>query len=55
MKIDECIAMLESVRLMADDGENSISQDAVALNIIHVLIQFIGHPRVEEKINEIPF
>lgn len=55
MKLENVLAMLESVRLMADDGADSIERDAVALNIIHILVQYIGHPKIEEKINEIPF
>lgn len=55
MKLENALAMLESVRLMADDGANSLPPETVMLNIIHILVQYIGHPKIEEKINEIPF
>lgn len=55
MKLEECISMLERVRLMADDGQDGLDHDAVVLNIIHILVQYIGNPKVEEKVNEIPF
>lgn len=55
MKLDECIGMLERVRLMADDGPDSIGREAVVLNIIHILVEYANHPRIKEKVDEIPF
>lgn len=55
LKLDEALGMLESVRLMADDGPDSLGREAIVLNIIHILVKYIGHPKIEEKVNEIPF
>lgn len=55
MKLEGALAMLESVRLMADDGEDSLDKDAVTLNIIHILVEFIGNNKIREKVDEIPF
>lgn len=55
MKLESALAMLESVRLMADDGQDSLARDAVALNIIHILVEFINNDKIRSKVDEIPF
>lgn len=54
MKLDNALALLESVRLMADDGQDSLARDAVALNVIHILVEFIDNDKIRSKVDEIP-
>lgn len=55
MKLEGALKMLESVRAMADDGEDSIDAETAALNIIHILVEFIGNEKIKEKVDEICF
>lgn len=55
MRLENALAMLESIRLMADDDQDSIEREAVVLNIVHILVEFINNDKIREKVDEIPF
>lgn len=55
MRLVDALSMLESIRKLADDGQDSIGGHAAAVNIIHILVEFIDNAKIREKVDEIPF
>lgn len=55
MKLDEALSMLDRIRRMADDGQDSLAHEFVASNIIHILVEFINNDKIRGKVDEIPF
>lgn len=55
MKIDELLAKLEQIRMKAEEDENWLDVEITVSSIIITLLEYINNPKVEAKVDEIPF
>ena len=56
MKLDALISQLETVRVRVENGEfEEFDEGYIEKVILQLLIEYIGNPKIEEAINEIPF
>jgi hypothetical protein len=53
MKLEGLLNQLEQLRAQAEI--ENFEGDLVSTSIIKLLVDYIGNPKVEEAINEIPF
>lgn len=56
MKLSSLVNQLEQIRLRANNGEfQEFSEGYAGKVVLQLLLDYIGNPKIEEKVNEIPF